>query len=518
MIKNIYQPTTFSDAEVERILTNHLEPTPRNWAMRIQKVFSEFEIDDYTQIIIPEMYDFMIAEPFNRATVWGHIINKIRELWSNHKAWSTEVRLGRAEWEQISQCEVCGTMFAAWRPNVEHNTPWGPKHCCDMCRRTLWTCIECGEAHYGGHDRFMLMNNDVCMNCFHDLRDRGEIVRCSVCGCDAFIDDMSEYNGRNMCQICVDERVLTCCSCGDSLIEGVDRMRWMDDECYCHACYNEVSVVAQYDYYIEKPPMLLASGERLRPDTLLFGLEFEIEDDWNNAEVAEPTLGKRCLECVPEEWGYCKHDGSMYRGVEWVTHPMTPLFYKVNRKAIDDILNKWVKAGFRVDQWDEREERYNCGLHMHLSKDAFTSAHLYKFVRFFYKIHLRKLVQQIAERDANQFAKWRPEDLQHGVHLAKYKKNVSGDRYSVINLIGGHWHEQNEHKPAKTVEFRLFQGTLNPKVFHKNIEFILSVYYFTRDNSLTHITEKNYLRFLGQTKNRWRFLTGFLRKQLGKEI
>jgi hypothetical protein len=504
--------------EAEILIKSHELPIPRNWEMRIQRVFSSFGLEDFTTLMKPDYFECKYpVELYPRDYVWSAILSDILEIWENHKVWSQEVAMARVTWDQLEQCEVCGHFYASWRHGNKIQSQWGEVHACDMCRRDIWRCVECGDWQFGSHDRCYIGGMSFCNGCFVTLKDVNELGRCVMCGSDCFLEDLHIINDSAVCPSCYDERICYCLQCDTQMIDGIDRIHWMDDESYCPECHNEQAVVAAYDYFVDKPPFLTLSGERVRPDSLFFGLEFEIEDNWKNREVAERQLGQRCLEAVPEEWGYCKHDGSMFRGVEWVTHPMSPLFYKANRKKFDKILNQWAQDGFRVDQWDDNNERYNCGLHMHMSKAAFTSAHLYKFVRFFYKVHLRKLVQQIAERDANHYAKWRREDLEYGVSLAKDKRNISGDRYSVINLIGGHWHE-NHAQPAKTVEFRLFQGTLDPKRLHKNIEFMLSVYYFTRDNSLTHITEKNYLKFLGQTKNRWRYLTNFLRKHLGKEI
>jgi hypothetical protein len=502
--------------DVESKLNEHAQPIPRNFEMRIDRL----QMQVFGAKIARAEVLLTRWSAINRADWrWNNIVSFFSNLYKNHIAYTREIRLGRMEERSVHQCELCGSLYGSVHPR-SRDTLWGRVNsCCEQCNRDSWKCPECGEWKFGHDDKWNIAGNWYDADCYQDLRASGAVCTCEVCDCETFWDDTYETNsGTRICSMCSDERIFHCVDCGLELIDGRDRFRWIDDDPYCPNCYSERAVVAQYDHYIENPPMLLLPGEKQRPDTLFFGLEFEIEDSWSNFEVSEWELGKRCLECVPKDWGYCKHDGSMHRGVEYVTHPQTPLFYKANKKAYDEMLHRWKAEGFRTDQFDEENDRYNCGLHMHMSKDAFTSGHLYKFVRFFYKMPLRKLVQQISERDANYYARWAYDDAENGVQLAKEKKNISGQRYSVINLIGGHWHEQNVHKPAKTVEFRLFQGTLEPAILHKNIEFLISVFFFTRDNSITHITEKNYLRFLGATPNKWRHLAMFLRDKLGKEI
>lgn len=505
--------------EVIQVIRTHAEPTPRDFDMRLGRLFEQAFGIDYKDIMEDDfLWVRFPRETNSREWVWRNVIEWTLGLWSNHTAWQREIALERVREERLHQCQVCGNLYCAEAPRTRQ-TIWGEREICDECNRQSWKCSVCNEYHYGIGNRYSISGTWLCRPCFMNGRDDGSIVHCRICTGDVFIDDTyMDNDGSRICFMCQEERLIHCVECGREIWDGRDRMRWIEDDAFCMECYNDFAVVAQYDHYIPDPPMLTLPGEKQRDDTLFFGLEFEIEDDWSNQEIPEFALGKRALESVPKDWGYCKHDGSMHRGVEYVTHPMTPLFYKANRKEYDEMLNRWKADGFRTDQWDDENQRYNCGLHMHMSKDAFTSGHLYKFVRFFYKVPMRRLIQQISQRDANYYARWAYEDYEHGVKVAKEKKNISGQRYSVINLIGGHWHEQHNDRPAKTVEFRLFQGTLEPAILHKNIEFMLAVFFFTRDTSITHITEKNFMRFLAMTPNKWRYLTTFLRDKLGKEI
>jgi hypothetical protein len=484
----------------------------------LKELGAEYEVWDF----INEKYARIRYGEHNiDSYVYGHLCNHIGHVWSNHKMYRNVA-------QDHDICPLCGMYHTAGKRNFINGDTVGLDdavvYVCNACSDIFWVCDECGETGMGNAGGTWVDDARLCKSCFTEQLDREDIVMCENCSC--FTKDWKNHidtngNDRRLCNICYHERGHRCADCDQRLYDHLDRFRFHNDETYCKECYGDHAVVAEYDHFDPDPPILQTDSERRRHDTLMFGLEFEYEMDWGKfyrEGMDEAYIGKMMADCVPnKKWGYVKHDGSMQHGVEFATNPMTELFYTKNRKVISEILIKWKKAGFRTDQWDEEEQRYNCSLHMHMSKAAFTSAHIYKFVRFFYKAHMRKLVQAICQRDANKFAQFKRDDFRKTVQLAKDKANVSGDRYSVINLIGGHWHE-NQGRKSATVEFRLFQASLDPDIVHKNIEFMLGVYRFTRDNSITHITQKNFFKFLRKTKNRYRYLINFLNDNLGKEI
>jgi hypothetical protein len=452
------------------------------------------------------------------------ILTQLHELWVSHR-YDYQLRhqgLVRNVWN----CPVCGRLVEN-RPGHYHVLPvamFGLEKgdwICNSCSQGIYTCDDCEKTFFDGNPMYLADNSTYCIRCWNRMLENNAIFICDECGAYAREQDITPHGDYMICLHCYDGRALFCVECDSMLFEHVDNIRWHEDDPYCRNCYSENAVVAEYDYFIPNPPFLQLSGERDRPDSLFFGCEFEIEMDWGKAYrngYGEPDLGRIMKDGVPNnDMGYVKHDGSMRHGVEYVTHPMSEQWYRRNRKMIDTMFENWKVSGFRTDQFDEAEDRYNCSLHIHMSKAAFTTIHLYKFCRFFYKIPLRKMVQAISQRAENEFAQWVVDDLKFSKKMAKEKKNISRNRYSVINLIGGHWHEHQKAE-SKTVEFRLFNGSMDPQIVHKNIEFMLAVYYFTRDNSITHITQKNFIRYLREYRNRYRYLINFLNNELGKGV
>lgn len=490
----------------------------------INKVLANAGVKHTIWEIINEEYSHDLWEI--HGNVLSMACNHLGHVWGNHKMFRNVA-------QEASQCPLCAKMYVSLHGKQMDTSKWGggPNTLvCPECKMNFWTCSECDEEGIGERNARWVDNEPMCFGCFDHFLHEGDIVTCDICGIwtqEAIKIEDGRGRLHTICNECNEDetRVLYCDDCGRKMYDHFDQVRFDENYVYCKDCYGPRAIVAEYDHFEPDPPVLQTSSERRRHDTLLFGLEFELEMDWvkyNQNHWSELTIGKKMAECTPKdvEWGYVKHDGSMKHGVEFVTHPMTEQFYVKNRKTFNEIFAAWRKAGFRTDQWDddaEPEPRYNCSLHIHMSKAAFGSAHLYKFVKFFYKTHMRKLVQAISQRDANKFAQFERADFRATAQLAKDKENVSGKRFSVINLIGGHWHK-NHNEKSPTVEFRLFNGSTDQDIIHKNIEFMLSVFRFTRDNSITHITQKNYFKYLSANRNRYRNLINFLTDKLGKEI
>lgn len=425
-------------------------------------------------------------------------------------------------------CFVCSSIVGAnetrqvedFLANAIGIPPDDEKCVCKYCLSKLVKCRKCTK--YTCVDTLIRIQGvNHCHECAKKAMDRGEFIQCASCNSfihfdDAFTHDSIAHGSVSVCSNCIQTRLTRCNRCLIPIMIGIDEaVRVPGASFLCPNCARRVNPVRGYNYYDNNPKILKLDKENIRHDTLLVGFEIEMEQDFEGEILPEQALGEKLSKFLPEEFslGYFKHDGSLTSGIELASNPMTVSWYLDHRKDLNTFLDSMVNEGMRCDQIDDTGEK-NCGLHIHLSKAAFTSVHLYKFVRFFYKMHMRRFVQDVAERNANHFAKFLNTDFANGVHMAKYKQNLSRDRYSVINMVGGHWHEERG-EPSKTVEFRLFQGTLDKQKFHKNIQFLLSVYDFTLHNSLTHISMKNYFKFLRENENKFRNLINFIVNDLG---
>ncbi|WP_198171208.1 amidoligase family protein [Actinoplanes awajinensis] len=241
---------------------------------------------------------------------------------------------------------------------------------------------------------------------------------------------------------------------------GCDGWHHNDDHCPngcpcggddCDSCYAVLDAFV-HDYSYQPRPVFHGVGP------LFLGPEIEVEvGDGNRyrcAQIAFRELG---------DLGYLKRDGSLTCGFEIVTHPMS---------------YDWALANFPWDMLGRLRDN-GClatdttGIHVHLSRAGFSSvAHSYRWMKFIYRNE--RQVQQVARREASQWAAFCPEDRR------AIKNYVKGDwygpRYRAINT-------NNEH----TFELRVFAGSLDPQTIQAAFAFSVATVEYTRQLSVAAI-------------------------------
>jgi hypothetical protein len=238
---------------------------------------------------------------------------------------------------------------------------------------------------------------------------------------------------------------------------------------------------------------------------LLYGFEIEVEnlgdkvdDRWRPRQTRN-ELANKCLDFLGKDECYCVHDGSLRMspegaGLEIVTQPRSWQLYKEQKEKFTDFclkLREWGCQSYRPG---------TAGFHAHMSKAAFTRLHLYKFIDFLLKSSTSDFRKAIAQRGGNDYTRFHGNDVKDTKKFAKDKYNPSGDRYSAVNLTN-----------KDTVEIRIFRGTLEPLWFHKNIEFLHSLYRFSRDNRLQDMIVYKYICYILENRNEYRCLIDFIK-------
>lgn len=218
--------------------------------------------------------------------------------------------------------------------------------------------------------------------------------------------------------------------------------------------------------YSFKPDAKFFSLGDEKDTELYFGVELETEMRSKyqyNSELVAAALNKNVPNFI-----YCKYDGSLSNGFEIVSHPATFNYWKNNTVYFDALngLTKYCRS-FRSD---------SCGIHIHMSKNAFSGLHLAHFLHFMY--NNPAFVEFIAQRTANAYASFVPEERNSVLVRAKQKRG-NYERYTVVNL-------QNE----ATIEIRIFKGNLRPDAFMKNIEFCKALFDFTNPDELDSFNVK----------------------------
>lgn len=301
-----------------------------------------------------------------------------------------------------------------------------------------------------------------------------ELERCSVCGEPHTEEQMTEFDGKLMCQSCLARKTVQCYHCGER-IWSVDNQGTIsmplctncyedyytscvecgriirreyacyedgNDEPLCQCCYDDSrGHECIEDYYYKPEPIFYGEGKRF------FGVELEV-DDGGECDVSAAAV-VRIGNSNGLEHIYCKHDGSLNDGFEIVTHPMT-LDYHLNEMPWKNVLVRLKNLNYLSHQAG------TCGLHIHINRTSLGENYeeqetCIARILYFFEKHWEELLK-FSRRTNRQLERWaarygykdKPKDI-----LDHAKTGINNGRYSCINL-------QNQ----STIEFRMFRGTL----------------------------------------------------------
>jgi len=185
-----------------------------------------------------------------------------------------------------------------------------------------------------------------------------------------------------------------------------------------------------------------ALGDGYAPYYLGFELETD-DDEYLNARCDFPDYWdvKDQSRVVFEE------DGSI-SGVEAITHPFTIEYFR--KTGFEDLVNALDDAGFYTSN--------RTGLHVHISRKAFTNLGLLKLIYIFRKF--QNDVQDFGRRDFNDYCELNG-TLCDGFKRPTTKITYSQDnRYLAVNF-----------KKNRTIELRSFKAELDYDYLSSVIEF-----------------------------------------------
>lgn len=162
---------------------------------------------------------------------------------------------------------------------------------------------------------------------------------------------------------------------------------------------------------------------------------------------------------------YLKNDGSIgSNGFELVTHPCT-ILYHANEFPWDAVAGHLVENGFASHNTN------TCGLHVHMSKRFFSYSDLIKLGLFFH--HMRQYLRKFGRRDNSEYAVYRDSAFSYKgkIHHIPFA-GAGGVRYDAINF---------GRLNAKTVEIRLFRGTLITRTIISTLQLCDCIGKFVKD-------------------------------------
>ena len=336
----------------------------------------------------------------------------------------------------------------------------GDEYICEDCRNAYYDCCEdCGKLVPDGDIIAVDDNNRfVCEDCSNDY------YACDHCG-GLFSDCYLAVNTvpLTLCDYCYGYHYFTCADCGEVYYH--EDGEYVDDCCYCRDCADNYRNCI-LPYSAKPSPMFLGEGVGY------YGLELEIDNGEDKQDAA------RDIQAAGGDHIYIKEDGSLScDGMEIVTHPAT-LEYHVNHFPWTDICEAALSYGYRSHGTD------TCGLHIHASRSLFGETQIEqdltiaKIMLLFDRWYDTKIVR-FARRSLANMRRWadkpnagiRPED-DDGTAISKSKKDAN-NRYRAINLCN-----------RRTVEFRLFKGTLKRDTIVASIQWTDTLIKYCRKTPL----------------------------------
>jgi len=170
---------------------------------------------------------------------------------------------------------------------------------------------------------------------------------------------------------------------------------------------------------------------------------------------------------------WAEHDGSLTWGFELITQPMG---LDAHEELWSRVLSQTAARALRS------HDTRTCGLHVHVSRRGLTTLQLARAVVFLNAPENETLVRAIARRYGNSYCRIAKKALRNAAQ--------SYDRYEMLNLTN-----------SRTVEFRLFRGTLRAETVLACVEFSNAVLEFARTASNGDLSTRAFLEHVYDVAN-----------------
>lgn len=345
-------------------------------------------------------------------------------------------QLGREPYQcQAQGCDVVETLdnHGRWEQTRMANNIGVTVTICGDCCDSFTECCECNRLidTENDHDYICTDNGYVCerdANNHYHYCDSCEEYRRNDDECDHDEDE--------------DDREYDCQEEQEDYAEGsqLNGYNFKPDTKYFWKVVNGVS-----------------NCETEADDRLYFGIEIETQSTLDSIRSGVHTFHENVSNTV----GYVKRDGSVSDGMEINTHPMTLDYIYDN--FFSSTLEELVALGWRA--WKQP----SCGIHIHLSKRAFSSTtHKARFQLFIMRNEQQMV--RFARRRSPSYAKF--SDDEESEFIERAKGNPNHDRFCAVN-----W------QPKETVELRIFRSTIKPSGVIGIVEMAHALFYFTQQST-----------------------------------
>lgn len=218
---------------------------------------------------------------------------------------------------------------------------------------------------------------------------------------------------------------------------------------YCKSCCTDIMIYDYHDwngaYFPQGEGNAGQNGNRL-----FLGFELEIDDI---DDISDYDLAESVLRHYDNDFIHCERDSSVE--FEFISQPATLELHR--RKSYDtDLMGELVG-------YCRSHSAGTCGLHVHVNKDFFTkkSYNRLKLLINFYKQEIFKFSRRQS---------WNYSYANFGDDLPKNK--ITSKKAKKKSHGHNTWFNEGN---SKTLEFRMFRGTLKHKTFMATLELVNSL-------------------------------------------
>ena len=283
---------------------------------------------------------------------------------------------------------------------------------------------------------------------------------------------------------------------GDTItIDSDDDRFYYDDDTgmYVHQDYRPSSkILRRYhtakgnnSYRLIPSPFTQVTGRYM-------GLELEVEVSDRSSRNVNTVVEELNTHLNDDDVGsnvWFEEDGSLSHGFEIISNPMgldthTEFWQWLN----DDSLVKGLRS----------HDTSTCGLHIHINKSALTTMQIDKMNVFINHPDNAELIKKVSRRYSTGYARIGEKQLG--------KAHSSYERYEAFNITN-----------TKTVELRIFKGTLKYTSLMAAIEFANALVNFTAPASPAgfRLDSKTFMKFIDMPayRNETKFLRNYLEQR-----
>ena len=181
---------------------------------------------------------------------------------------------------------------------------------------------------------------------------------------------------------------------------------------------------------------------------IFLGIEVELEAVSSGQRNEAAAM---LASCVPNDRAYMKEDGSLYRGLEFVTHPFSYMWHK-RYFGWERVCKTFQDEGLFAQE--------NTGIHVHVSRSGFDNrSHVYRWLNLIYRNP--ELVQHVARRGSVEYSTW-PRTASGQTRHKETRKVIAKEGTNAANVTALNRYDVINAQNPTTFEVRAFASSTDP--------------------------------------------------------